>query len=347
MTEEPVAPPSRRRGLTLVIAVLAFAIMVVYLGYWAWPLFQSTKSFEDPKLTVVHLDEQPFMRIDLKPGETYRPLDVMAGTVVTFKCEVVARAPEPPRFVLKAFGKSHEGKGCIFQVPVPQEPGLRDDFEVTFFDGGGSKPTDTLPVPVLVIPAIDGIEFQALEDATHQPAQPGAVPDQVYVYARAIAKLPGDGRDFVALFFTADPANGVPVLELMPMKEGDKPEPMTGSVVRYRAYGPDLSGYAFWSNHPVRIGGREGNRAVTDIYTGIFRRDELPTLLGRLLKVDVTGPETLTVTPLIRDAAELRALTVGGRLLSPSLHAVRGPGASTGNEARVPPPVVNPPPAAR
>jgi hypothetical protein len=342
--EEPVAPRSRRRLSTFIFATLGFAVVVGLSFFWAWPLFHTTKAFEEPKLTTVHLDEEPFMRMILGPGQTYRPIELMAGTVVRFNCEVVAVATTPPRFALTAWGKVHEGKDCTFDLTVPAEPGLRADLVVTFYDGGAQKATDALTVPTLVVPPFEGVEFYALEDAKHQPVQPGAASDEAYVYARAIGKLPGDGRDFAALFFTADPTNGVPVLELLPMKEGDKPELMTGSVIRYRSYGADLSGYAFWSPQPVRIGGKSGNRAVTDLYAGIFRRDELPQLLGKLLKVDVTGPDTVTVTPLITDSRELKALTVGGRLLSQSLHLIRGPSAEpTGNEARVPPaPVVAP-----
>jgi len=348
MTEEPVAPPSKRRALTLLFSLIGFACVIVLSMYWAWPLFQSTKSFEEPKLTTAHLDEEPFMRLQLRPGETYRPLEIMEGTTVSFTCEVVARDPAPPRFVLRAWGQDFTAKDCVFQLAVPKQPGLQSDLVVTFFDGGGQKATDTLTVPTLVVPTFQGIQFHALEDPKHEPVQPASVSAEAYVYARAITKLPGDGRDFAALFFTADPANGVPVLELMPMKEGDKPEPLVGSVVRYRSYGPDLAGYAFWSPQPVHIGGKDGTRSVTDLYVGIFRRDELPTLLGRLLKVDVTGPETVMVTPQVRDADELKTLTVNGRLLSQSLHVIRGPGGgTTGNEARLPIPVPPvPPPSA-
>ncbi len=344
--EEPVKPRSRRRVLTTLMVALGIAVMFGYSMFWAWPLFQSSKSFETPKLTTVHLDEEPFMRLDLKPGESYRPIDLMAGTEVAFKCEVVASPNARPRFVLKAWGAAHEQPDCVFQLTVPKRPGLRDDFEVAYYDNGAPQPTDTLTVPTLVVPPFEGVEFHALEDAKHQPVEPGSVPDEVYVYARSIAKLPGDGRDFAALFFTADPTNGVPVLELLPMKEGDKPEIMAGSVLRYRSWGRDLSGYAFWSPEPVHIGGRTGNRAVTDLYVGIFPRDALPSLLGKLLKVDVTGADTVTVTPLVSDARELKTLTVAGRLLSQSLHVVRGPSGTTGNEARVPhAPIVAPVPA--
>ncbi len=334
MTEEPVPPPSKRRALTFAGVSIFVAILIVLTLFWAWPLFQSTKGFEEPKLTTARLDEQPFMRMDLRPGESYRPLEVMTGTTVTFRCEVVARSPAPPRFLLNAWGHDYEGADCVFQLPVPDQPGLASQITVTFFDGGGTRPTDRLDVPTLVVPSREGIEFHALEDLQHATVAPGSVPDQVFVYARAITSLPGDGRDFVAMFFTSDPSNGVPVLELMPMKEGDQPQPMIGSVVRYRSYGPNLSGYAFWSPQPVRIGGRDGNRAVTDLRVGIFRRDLVASLFLRLLKVEVSGPETVTVTPLVLDASELESLTVGGHLLSPPLHVVRGPASAAESETR-------------
>lgn len=336
MSEEPVAPRSKNRILTLIGVLIGFAAMVLLVVFWAWPPYKSTKAFDEPKLTTVHLDEEPFMRLALRQGETYRPIDVMEGTVVAFNCEVVVKASGKPRFVLQAFGQTREGNDCTFQIPVPTSPGLIDNLVVTFYDGGAAVATDSLSVPVMIVPRFTGIQFQALEDSKHLIVDAGSAPEAVYLYARAIAKLPGDGRDFAALFFTADPSNGVPVLEMMPLKEGEAPEAMVGSVIRFRSYGADLAGYAFWSPEPIRTAGRDGNRSVTDLYVGIFRREAVASIFRKVLKVDVTGPDTVTVTPLIRNATELAALTVDGRLLSQSLHVVRGPTTAAGNEARVP-----------
>ena len=226
MSDEPVVPRSKRRVITFISVVIGMAVMVVLTMSWTWPLFNSTKAFDSAKLTTVHLDEEPFMRMDLKPGESYRPIDLMAGTEVVFNCEVVAVDPGPHRFVLKAWGAVHESGDCKFLLTVPAQPGLRSDIEVTYHDVSAQQATDMLTVPTMIIPAGEGITFYALEDAKHQAVEPGSASDEVYVYARMIAKLPGDGRDFAALFFTADPMNGVPVLELNPMKEGDKTEIM-------------------------------------------------------------------------------------------------------------------------
>lgn len=341
VTEDEVQKP-KRRFLPAVGAVSIAVGLLALMIYWFKPPADATKAFEQPKLTSAHLDEQPFMRVPLGPGESYRPLEVMEGTRVAFTCEVVSRADAPSRFVLKAFGKVLESSDCRYTLDIPAEVGLRADLEVTFHDGGASQATDVLTVPAIVTARHEGLDFHALEDAAHKTVQPGSVPDQVFVYARAVTKLPGDGRDYAALFFTADPANGVPVLELMPTKEGDKPLPMTASVIRYRSWGPDLSGYAFWSPEPIRTGGRQGDRVVTDLYVILVRRDQVQDIFAKVLKVEQTGPETLTVTPQIRDAADLKALAVN-HLVSLPLHVVRGPAGSAESGTRTTP---VPPPAA-
>ena len=67
----------------------------------------------------------------------------------------------------------------------------------------------------------------------------------------------------------------------------------------------ELSGYAVWSPEPVRMGGRDGDRLVTDVYVGIFARDQIDAIFAKTLKVTVTGPDTLTVTPLVSNVGEV------------------------------------------
>ncbi len=322
--DEEVIPVKRKRTLVIVLFIVAaLAAPILFFLWWAYPPYHANKSFDEPKIVSAHLDEEPFARLVLQPGASYRPIEVMAKTDVPFFCGVVSVAPGS-RFHLSAFGREYDTEDCVFNLAIPDAVGTFFDLHITYWDDPEQQePTDSLTVPAVVVARNERVEFQALEDAAGKPLRGASVPGKVRVYARAITKLPSDGRDFAALFFTADPENGVPVLELMPVAEGDKPAPMVGQVLRYRSYGNDLAGYALWSPEPIRLGGRDGDRQITDVYVGIFGRDELDSILARTLKIDMTGPDTLTVTPLIANSAELATMTVNGKLLSEPLHLVR------------------------
>lgn len=333
--------PKRKWGASIG-AVVLFLGLLALMFYWLRPPTEASKAFEVPKITMARLDEQPFMRMDLGPGESYRPIDVMAGTEVTLECQVVSRAAtagQRPRFRLKAFGEDREMPECLATLTIPDEIGREEQLVISFFDGEVRTPTDVLAVPMVIRGRSEGIEFHALEDAMHRPVSAAAVPDQVFVFARVITRLPSDTREYAALFFTMDPMVGVPILELAPVHEGEAPKPLISSLIRYRSYGKDLSSYAFWTPSPIRVGGRDGSRQVTDVGALIVRKDQVAELFPRLLKVEQTDPETLTVTPLVSSLEELREMAVHNLISRPPLHLVRAPGpaAETAMPSTTPP----------
>lgn len=342
-TQEEALP--RRKWVASVGAVAVFLGLAVLMFYWLKPPTEATRAFEVPKITMARLDEQPFMRMDLGPGESYRPIDVMAGTTVTLDCQVVSRAPPGsgrPRFLLKAFGVEREMPECLAELAIPDEVGREESLVITYFDGGAKTPTDVLAVPMVIRGRAEGIEFHALEDELHRPVSAATAPEQVYVYARALTRLPTDTRDYAALFFTMDPMVGVPVLELAPVHEGERPEPLVSSLVRFRSYGKDLAAYAFWTPSPIRVGGKDGSRMVTDIGAFIVRKDQVATLFPKLLKVEQSGPDTLTVTPLVQSLEDLRSVAVLGLVSRPPLHVLRAPGPAAEAQVPVPPSVPQP-----
>lgn len=329
--------PPPRKWAASVGAVAVFLGLAVMMFYWLKPPTEATRAFEVPKITIARLDEQPFMRMELGPGESYRPIDVMAGTTVTLDCQVVSRAAPgtgKSRFLLKAFGREREMPECLTELEIPDEVGREENLVIIFFDAGAKTATDVLTVPMVIRGRSEGIEFHALEDELHRPVSATTAPDQVFVYARAITRLPSDTRDYAAMFFTMDPTVGVPVLELAPVHEGERPQPLVSSLIRFRSYGKDLAAYAFWTPSPIRLGGRDGSRMVTDIGAFIVRKDQIATLFPKLLKVEQSGPDTLTVTPLVQTLEELRSMAVLGLVSRPPLHVLRAPGPAA--EAQVP-----------
>lgn len=340
MEEEVTRIKHRRPLLTVLVGVGALAALALFFLWWAYPPYQATRSFEEPKITTVHLDEEPFGRLALQPGDSYRPIEVMAGTRVPFLCGVVSIAPGS-RFTLSAFGRTHDAADCVFDLDVPANVGEHHDLVLTYWDAPDQgEPTDTLTIPAVVVARNERVEFHAVEDAAGNTIRGAAVPAEVRVYARAVTQLPSDGRDYGALFFTSDPANGVPVLELAPVKQGETPLPMVGQVLRYRSYGKDLSGYALWSPDPIRMGGQAGDRQVTDVHVGIFPRDQIDRIFKQVLKVEISGPDTLRVTPLVTGIAEVAAMTVHGRLMSPALHLVKAPAPADSSVRTVPIPAI-------
>lgn len=315
--------PKRRLFAPLSVAGL-FLALAGLMVYYLYPPYSSSKNFETPKLTDVHLDEEPFMRMPLPPGASFRPIELMTGTDAHFICGCVKVGEGKSRFVLKAFGKTFEWHDCVFDVPVPDQVAQHSNFEVIFYNNASdAEPTDSMTIPVVIVQNQEVVEFHQIENEAHQQIELGGVPDKIYVYARAAVALPEDGREYGALFFTADPANGVPVLELKPVLEGEKAEPMIGDVIRFRAYGKDMAGYAFWTPEPIDVTGRNHDRSIVDIYVGIFKRSEIPSVMQKTLKVEFKGEDSVMVTPMVSSADEVRPLTMKGRLLSKPLHVVR------------------------
>jgi hypothetical protein len=314
------------------IILVALGVLIVLgalLVWWSYLPHGATKSFKEPKIVTAHIDEEPFARLQLKPGESYRAIEVMAGTTVPFFCNVVS-TQLGSHFKLKAFGQELlESDDCVYELEVPQQIGTFHTFVLSYWnDDFDGEPTDVMEIPIVIVAKNERVEFQAVEDAQGNRIVGASVPDEVKIFTRIMTSLPKDGRNYAALFFTADPSNNVPVLQLAPVIEGEKATPLVGSVIRYRSYGKDLAGYAAWTPEPLTLIGEGGEREVVDIYVGIFERENVPELFTKLIEIKMKDADTISVTPLIKNPEELKALTVHGRLLSPPLHLVRGGGSA-------------------
>lgn len=320
----PATPPDPRRPARKVRLILALVLAgigcLILLFSWMYPSWKTMRGFEEPKIVTVRVDDEPFLKVALAPGERYRPIEVMAGTHVDTQCEVVATSPDR-RFEFRGFGQAFDHADCVFTVTVPDEVGRSESLRFRYFSGGAASPTDEVAVPVVVVAPGERLAFQGLEDANGRPIRDASVPEGVRVFGTAILGLPNP-KDFAALFFVTDPSSGRPALVLDPTRPDD-PAPLIGRLVRYRRYGQDLEGYALWTPEPVRVGGPDDWRTVHDIYFGIFPRSDVPEVFRKSLAVDRAGTDTVRVTPLLPDVESLRALTWQGRTLSPPIHVVR------------------------
>lgn len=315
----PPLRPARKVRLILALALAGIGCLILLFS-WMYPSWKTQRGFEEPKIVTIRVDDEPFLKVALAPGERYRPIEVMAGTRVDIQCEVVATSKER-RFEFRGFGQAFDNADCVFTVTVPDEVGRAESLRFRYFSGGAASPTDEVAVPVVVVASGERLAFQGLEDADGHPIRDVSVPDRVRVFGTAILRLPNP-KDFAALFFVTDPSSGRPALVLDPTRPDD-PAPLVGRLVRYRRYGQDLEGYALWTPDPVRVGGPDDRRTVHDIYFGLFLKADVPEVFRKSLSVERAGADTVRVTPLLPDAESLRALTWQGRTLSPPLHVVR------------------------
>ncbi len=317
----PPAPRSLARKVRLILALILAGIGCLTLLFsWMYPSWKTTRGFEEPKIVSVRVDDEPFLKVALAPGERYRPIEVMAGTRVDTQCEVVATSPDR-HFEFRGFGQAFVNTDCVFTVTVPDEVGRSESLHFRYFSGGAASPTDEVAVPVVVVAPGERLAFQGLEDADGRPIRDASVPDRVRVFGTAILRLPNP-KNFTALFFVTDPSSGRPVLVLDPTRPDD-PAPLMGRLVRYRRYGQDLEGYALWTPEPFPVGGPDDWRTVHDITFGLFPNADVPEVFRKSLAVERAGTGTVRVTPLLPDVESLRALTWEGRSLSPPLHVVR------------------------
>lgn len=337
----------RRRWLAAIGLALLGVGLVFAIIYWIQRPVEAALDFKEAKITSAYVDGEPFMRQELPPGTFYRPIEVMKGTSVPLECFAVKLEGTSPKYIITAFGKTVEKDDCVADIDVTGDVGEFSSIHIEYHEKSAGK-VDTLDIPVVTVELSERVEFHQLQDLNHQAVAPGGVPEKVYVYGRAIANLPGDSGDYGALFFVADPADDVPIVQMMPLHEGERPRPVVGKLVRYRSYGKNLFGYALWSPEPVSV--NPENRTVTDLYIAVFRMSEIDDVFKKLLKVEVTSEDTVTVTPLVSSPYDVMAMSINGRMMSDSLHVVSvaprvGIGATTPAPVPEPVPVPVPEPA--
>lgn len=132
-------------------------------------------------------------------------------------------------------------------------------------------------------------------------------------------------KDYVALFFVADPIRGIPVLQMSPVIEGkEEIKPLVGQIVRHRRFGSKLDSYVFWTPSPISLAIDKVHRGVSDVYVGIFEKSKLLDIVNKLVSVKKTSEDSISVTPVVTDIEQVRLLTYQQRFLSPPLHLVRG-----------------------
>ncbi len=323
--EEPGAKPGkvRKRWLAAIGIIVLAAFLVVAMLYWMKRPVDAALDFKQAKITSSFVDGEPFMRQILGPGQFYRPIEVMQGTSVPLECFAVKVEGAKPTYVITAFGKTVEKDDCVADLDVSNNVGDFSTIRIEYHEKTVGL-VDTLEIPVVTVAKSERVEFHQLQDENHQSVMAGGVPQNIYVYGRAIANLPGESSEYGALFFVADPANEVPIVQMMPMLQGERPRPMIGRLVKYRSYGKDLSGYAMWTPQPISV--NPVNRTVTDLYIAVFRISDIDAVFKKLLKVEVTSEDTVTVTPLVSTAYEVMAMTVNGRMMTDAFHVVSGAG---------------------
>lgn len=313
-----------RRHWLAAIGVIVLALCLIgAMLYWLKRPVDAAVDFKSAKITSAFVDGEPFMRQILEPGMFYRPIELMQGTQAKLECFAVKVKGATPKYVITAFGKTMEKDDCVLDMDVNNNIGDFSDIHIEYREKSVGL-VDTLDIPVVTVARSERVEFHQMQDANHQNVMAGGVPEKIYLYGRAITNLPGDSADYAALFFVADPANDVPVVQMMPLLEGERPVPMIGRVAKYRSYGKDLFGYAMWTPEPIAV--NPVNRTVTDLYIGIFRISEINDVFKKLLKVEVTSADTVTVTPLVDNPYDVMLMTVGGKLLSEAFHVVSGAG---------------------
>jgi len=306
-------------AVSVIIVLILTGFFVVF--YWMHESHEISKAFEEPKITIARIDDMPFMRVPLAPNERYRPIEVMASTLVDARCEVVATS-EKKRFTLDVFGKHQEAEDCVFQVSIPEDVGVETEAVFKFYQGDSEEPVDTLSVPVAVIPQRESLDFQQIQDLDGNPVKIASAPQYIKVYARASIHLEKP-KEVAALFFVAKSPFGEPVLQVERSDDTDEVRPIIGTVRRYRRFGQNLEGYAIWSDSPIVLGGASDHKGVFDIYYGLFSKDAVPKVFSKALQIEKKEDGTYVLTPLFTDIEQVKPLTIGGKLLSPPLHVIR------------------------
>jgi hypothetical protein len=284
---------------------------------------------------MLRVDEVPF------PKGGKKPIEVWAGTTQVISCENVIPPTEKGKASYRFLvgGRSYESATCSFEarIPGPIDSTQKVALEYLFADPGKDpRVVDRWEALVRPVQSGEYLQIHRFGRPDTTPIGGLTVPPEVIPYVDAAVKLEGSADDYAVLFFIEAEETGVPVLQVTGKPSTDQRiEAISAPLTRFRRFGPGVGGYAAWPSEPIKVGAPEDERAIFQIYAGIFEKKKMPALVDRLLSFEGStkgGEAIVKIKPI--SVSELRALA-WNRWFSEPIRVVRGAAPNDDGELRM------------
>jgi hypothetical protein len=296
---------------------------------------QNTEHLYEPKLLMLRVDEVP------SPKGATNPVEVMAGTSVVISCENVIppKAAGVASYRFHVGGKSIDSPVCArdFVIPGPINSTQKIALEYLFQDAGKKEKrvVDHWDATVHIVPAREFVRIRNFGRTDRTVITGHTIPREVIPYVEAALPLDGPSDKYTVLFFVEAMGTGVPILQATGRPNAQhRIEAIAAPVARYRGYGTKIGGYAAWPALPIQIGGLEDERALFEVYAGIFEKKNVQAVVDQLLTLDEIAQDGQAVVKVVQKPVEEIRRLAWKRWLSEPMRVVRAANTPEENAAR-------------
>jgi hypothetical protein len=307
-----------------VVALVFVAIASTFSVYYFLSRSQrDTLQLYKAKLLMLRVDDVPF------PKKATTPIDVMEGSPVVVSCENII----PPAKTGKASyrfhvgGKTTDSSVCErdFALSGKIDSVQKIGLEYFFAENGKEKKlVDKWDALVRIVQSREYIKIRNFGKSDGTPLEGHTVPREVIPYVEAALPLDGPSKDYEVLFFVEAMGTGVPILQATGKPNAEhRVEAIVAPVTRYRGFGRKKGGYAAWPSVPIQIGGLEDERAIFEVYAGIFETKKVQAVVDQLLTLDEIAQDGQAVVKVVQKTVEEIRQLAWRRWLSEPMRVVR------------------------
>lgn len=325
-----------KSGAVVFVAVAIGAVWSVF--YFLNRGQEDTKQLYKAKLLMLRIDEVPF------PKGSTTPVDVMEGSSVVISCENIipqARKGEKPAEISYRFhvgGKATEARTCSGDFVIPGPVNSRQDVALEYLIGGPGEEkrvVDRWDAAVRIVPQRSFLRIRNFGTSDGAVLPGHTVPREVIPYVEGSVPLDGPSDKYVVLFFVEPMGTGVPVLQVTGRPNAEhRIEAIAAPLTRYRGFGKKMGGYAAWPSRPIQVGGLEDERAIFEVYAGIFEKKGVQAVVDQLLAVDEISRDGEAVVKVIQKPLDEIRKLAWRRWISEPMRVVRKANTPEENEAR-------------
>ena len=296
---------------------------------------QNTQHLYTPKLLMLRVDEVPF------PKGAKNPVDVMVGTSVAITCENVIPPKEKgvPSYRFHVGGKVTDSAVCARDFVIPGELNSTQTVGLDYlFQDAGKKEkrvVDHWDALVRIVPAREYLRIRNFGRTDRTVITGHTIPREVIPYVEGALPLDGPSDRYSVLFFVVAMGTDVPVLQATGRPNSEhRIEAIAAPLLRYRGFGTKMGGYAAWPPQPIQIGGMEDERALFEVYAGIFEKKNVQAVVDQLLTLDEIAQDGQAVVKVVQKTVEDVRKLAWKRWLSEPMRVVRAANTPAENEAR-------------
>jgi len=284
---------------------------------------RDTQQLYKAKLLMLRVDDVPF------PKKSTTPIDVMEGSPVVVSCENIIPKAEVGKasYRFHVGGKTTDSEVCARDFPLSGKINSVQKIGLEYFfteKGKEKKRVDSWEALVRIVPAREYIKIRKFGKVDGTVLDGHTVPREVIPYVEAVLPLDGQPKNYEVLFFVEAMGTGVPILQATGKPNAEhRIEAVVAPLTRYRGFGKKKGGYAAWPSEPIQVGGLEDERAIFEVYAGIFEKKNVQAVVDQLLTLDEIAQDGQAVVKVVQKTVEEIRQLAWRRWLSEPMRVVR------------------------